>query len=249
MTPLSDALARFAGHRMILVASDFDGTLSDHGTDLAVAMPVPGAERALNELARLANVTVMLVSGRRLDDLVHRFDALAEEIVTVGEHGAEWPGREREVHPGVAVIAAGLTEITDGIGGAIVEPKLFGVTLRHEAVQQPRVAQLLEEATLFLRETTIDMDPPPRIEFGRGVIDISLSAVTKGDAVETVKASSGAEAVLYFGDDVSDESVFELMGASDVGIKVGTAPTGAQHRVEQPSEVVAALEELLSIRQ
>ena len=249
MNRFSDALARFAGQRRILIASDFDGTLAEHVPDLSAVTPVQGAEQALNELSQLPSVTVMLVSGRRLDDLLPRFAGLAGEIVTVGEHGAEWPGREPEAHPYVEILAAGLTEIADGIGGAMVERKLFGVTVRHRAVHRHRVDQLLEEASIYLRETTIDLDPAPRIEFGRGVIDVSLLPTTKGDAVESVKASVGAEAVLYFGDDISDESVFEFMRASDVGVKVGAAETCAQYRIEEPRDVVHALEELLSIRQ
>lgn len=249
MNPLSEALARFAGHRTILVASDFDGTLADHGLDLSVATPVPGAEQALNDLSQRAHVTVMLVSGRRLEDLLPRFDSLAGEIVTVGEHGAEWPGRDAEVHPNVAPLAAGLEEITAGVDGALVERKLFGVTVRHRAVAQHRIEQLLDETAGYLREATIDLDPAPRIEFGRGVIDVSLLSTTKGEAVASVKASAHAEAVLYFGDDISDEIVFERMGVTDVGVKVGVAPSRAVFRVETPNGVVEVLEELLSIRQ
>ncbi len=249
MSPLSEALARFAGHRTVLVASDFDGTLANHGRDLAVATPMPGAEQALNELSQRANVTVMLVSGRRLADLIPRFDSLAKEIVTVGEHGAEWPDRDTGAHAAVEPLAAGLEEITAGVGGAIVERKLFGVTLRHRAVAPHRLEQLLDETAGYLREATIDLDPVPRIEFGRGVVDVSLLSTTKADAVESVRTRANAEGVLYFGDDISDESVFERLGASDVGVKVGTAASRATFRVADPDGVVKVLEELLSIRQ
>ena len=131
----------------------------------------------------------------------------------------------------------------------MVERKLFGVTLRHRTVAPQRVDQLLDEAALYLREVTAGLDPAPRVEFASGVIDVSLLATTKGDAVATVRASAGAEAVLYFGDDVSDESVFELLGPSDIGVKVGAAGTRAGHRLGEPRDVVAALEELLSLRQ
>lgn len=249
MNRLSDALARFAGLRRILIASDFDGTLADHGPDLDAATPVPGAEQALNDLSRLSNVTVMLVSGRRLDDLIPRFPALAGDVVTVGEHGAEWPGRDPVAHPLVDVLAAGLTEIASGVEGAVVERKLFGVALRHRAVEEGRGDQLLEEASIFLRETSTGVDPAPRVEFGRGVVDVSLLSTTKADAVDSVKAQVGADAVLYFGDDVSDESVFERMGSADVGVKVGIAQSSAAFRVGEPRAVVEALEQLISIRQ
>ena len=174
---------------------------------------------------------------------------MADGIVTVGEHGAEWPGRSRDVHPLVDVLAEGLSEITAGIEGAMVERKLFGVTMRHRAVAQPRIDQLLDEAALYLREVTAALDPAPRVEFGQGVIDVSLLSTTKGDAVDSIRTSVDVEAVLYFGDDVSDESVFELMGPSDIGVKVGVAESRAEYRLGGPRDVVHALEELLSRRQ
>ena len=245
MSLLSEALARFAGHRRILVASDFDGTLADHATPT----PLPGVEQVLNDLSRLSGVTVMLISGRRLDDLRSRFHSLEGGIVTVGEHGAEWPGSDPEVHPYVEILADGLSEITAEVQGAEVERKLFSLAIKYRAVASHRVGQLLEEAEIFLREAVIDLDPEPRVEFGKGVIDVSLLSTTKGDAVESVRAAVGAEAVAYFGDDVSDESVFEALGAFDVGVKVGASPSRARYRVGEPRSVVSALEELVSIRQ
>ncbi len=249
MTQFSDALALFAGHRRILVASDFDGTLSDHGPDLDASAPVPGAEAVINAVARLSNVTVMLVSGRRLGDLLPRFPDLAADVVAVGEHGSEWPDREPTQHPAVERLASGLDEIASAIPGAIIERKLFGITLRHRGVETGRIEQLLEETAAFLREAASDLGMTPRVEYGRGVVDVSLLSTTKGDAVRSVKRTSGADAVLFFGDDVSDESVFEVLGSEDVGVKVGPAPSIARHRVPDPRRVVAVLEELLYLRQ
>jgi trehalose 6-phosphate phosphatase len=239
----------FAGHRRILVACDFDGTLSDHGPDLDAAMPVDGAIDVVNAIARLSNVTFMLVSGRRLDDLRPRFPALAAEVIAVGEHGSEWPGREPTAHPDVDRLVSGLTEIASGVPGAIVEAKLFGITLRHRGVDADRLAQLLEETAAYLRESTGRLDPAPRVEFGRGVVDVSLLSTTKADAVESVRRSASADAVLFFGDDVSDESVFAALGREDIGVKVGSAPSVASYRVPAPRHVVSTLEELLYLRQ
>ncbi|MGH3649194.1 MAG: trehalose-phosphatase, partial [Acidimicrobiia bacterium] len=61
-----------------------------------------------------------------------------------------------------------------------------------------------------------------------------------GDAVRDL-ANRGA-AVLYIGDDITDETVFEVLGDADVGIKVGSGPTAAKFRVESVSDVVAILE-------
>jgi trehalose 6-phosphate phosphatase len=249
VTQLSEALALFAGHRRILIASDFDGTLSHHGPDLDSVAPVPGAEDVINAIAGLSNVTVMLVSGRRLDDLRPRFPDLAAGVIVVGEHGSEWPDREPTEHPAVDPLVSGLGEIAAAIPGAVVERKLFGLTLRHRGVDVGRVEQLLEETAAFMREAASNLGVSPRVEFGRGVVDVSLLSTTKGDAVQSMRRTSGADAVLFFGDDVSDESVFEVLGSEDVGVKVGPAPSIAHHRVPDPRHVVAILEELLYLRQ
>jgi trehalose 6-phosphate phosphatase len=58
----------------------------------------------------------------------------------------------------------------------------------------------------------------------------------------------GADAVLYFGDDVTDEHAFEVMRGHDVSVKVGGGETAARHRVETSEQVAEALRLLVSLR-
>lgn len=246
---LSEALATFAGHRRILVASDFDGTLSDLVARPDDAKPVPGAVEVLESLASAPYVNVVLVSGRRLPDLAARFTKLPDGVEMIGEHGSVRTDSQQSSHPDIDRLVAGLEDMTTGVEGAQVEAKLTSVTLHIRNVDVAAAGPLADRAATFLREATAGMTPRPRVEVGRGVVEVPLSHLTKADAVNDVREEHGADAVIFFGDDISDESVFESLGPQDVGVKVGSAPSAAHYRVADPRHVVAALEQLAFLRQ
>jgi trehalose 6-phosphate phosphatase len=50
-----------------------------------------------------------------------------------------------------------------------------------------------------------------------------------------------ADAVAYFGDDVTDEDAFRALGPRDVTVKVGDGETAARFRVEHPEDAAEAL--------
>lgn len=248
MIELSDALETFAGHRRILVASDFDGTLSDLVDRPDDARPVEGATEVLVSLARAPYVHVVLVSGRRLDDLERRFGGPLPGVTMIGEHGSIRSDSERLPHPEVERLVGGLESLASGFEGSQVEAKLTSVTLHFRNVATADQEAVADQAAAYLRDATSDLTPRPRVEVGRGVVEVPLSSVTKSDAVLDAQGTCGADAVIYFGDDISDESVFEGLRSHDVGVKVGSAPSAARYRLAEPRHVVSALEQLVYLR-
>lgn len=246
---LSEALATFAGHRRILVASDFDGTLSDLVARPEDATPVPGATEVLEALAGAPYVNVVLVSGRRLPDLAARFSTAPAGVGMIGEHGSVRSDSQGSSHPDIDRLVAGLEDLATGIEGAEIEAKLTSVTLHIRNVADDESGPLAERAAAYLSEATARITPRPRVEIGRGVVEVPLSPLTKADAVNDVRRDHGADAVIFFGDDVSDESVFESLGPQDIGVKVGSAPSAARYRLADPRHVVVALEQLAYLRQ
>ncbi len=63
----------------------------------------------------------------------------------------------------------------------------------------------------------------------------------KGEAVDILRDRCEATAVLFLGDDVTDEKAFARLRAGDVGVKVGPGETLAGYRVDDPADVAVAL--------
>ena len=79
------------------------------------------------------------------------------------------------------------------------------------------------------------------IRHGKGVVELSVVNSQKSDAVNVLRQRVGATAVIFIGDDVTDESVFEILNGPDVGVKVGDGPTAAPWHVDEPQDVAHLL--------
>jgi len=131
-----EALAALARTPRLLVALDFDGTLSPLVDEPMAARMLPAARDAVAALVAAPDTTVALVSGRSLPDL----RVIAEHdddspILLVGSHGAEhWvPGAgELPRTDDAAALAlrdrlrAEAEDLVADIPGAWIEPKTFG---------------------------------------------------------------------------------------------------------------------------
>lgn len=89
---------------------------------------------------------------------------------------------------------------------------------------------------------------------GKSVVEIAVRSTTKADGVawarERVAEGAGVAldgvAVLFAGDDTTDEYALEALGPGDIGIKVGEGETAASIRVRDESELVQVLQAVLS---
>ena len=61
---------------------------------------------------------------------------------------------------------------------------------------------------------------------GKAVLEMAVVQVSKGAAIDTLRARLGADAVLFVGDDVTDETAFARLRPGDVGVKVGEGDDG-----------------------
>ena len=75
---------------------------------------------------------------------------------------------------------------------------------------------------------------------GKAVLEMAVVQVSKGAAIDTLRGRLGADAVLFVGDDVTDETAFARLRPGDVGVKVGEGDTAAGYRVGTPEDVTDA---------
>lgn len=199
-----------------VVALDFDGTLADIVPDPEQARAHPGAVPALVALApHVASVAV--ITGRPAEVAV-RYGGFAgvpglEHLVVLGHYGAErWDAVSSAVHappphPGVAAARAelpGLLERFDAWQGTWTEDKGRAVAVHTRRAADP------QGAFDALRAPLADLADRHglMLEPGRLVLELRPPGMDKGVALAEYVRETGAETVVYGGDDLGDLPAF-----------------------------------------
>ncbi len=249
MTPdgaFERALRAAARRAALLVAVDFDGTIAPLVADRDAAAVLPAAAAALARLARQPGTTVAVVTGRGRDDAERRLGPLAAVVAVVGSHGAE-DGPAEDGAPAVppswpARLAAMAHGAAAGLAGVDVESKPFGVALHHRRAARSDAARAVHRLRRGLRALRAAPDAPAiAVLRGHRVVELTWSTADKGWALARLRRAAGADAVVFLGDDRTDERAFATLGLADVGVKVGAGATAARWRVDGPAAAAALL--------
>lgn len=248
---LAQALAALAAERSVLIALDFDGTLAPFVDAPGQARATPRAKAAIARLRTLPHTAVAYVSGRPIESLARVTEARDDELL-IGSHGVEvrldGGTTELELEPRertlLAAMDAELERLVTEHPGAHLErkPAGFGV---HTRLLEHEDAAVLETAALAAAEA---LGPEITVRGGKDVVEFAVRGATKGDGVRRLRKHLGASAVLFAGDDVTDEDGFRVLTGADVGIKVGEGATAARYRVADPDQLADALEMLADAR-
>lgn len=250
---LQGALDRAAAADRLLVALDFDGVLAPEVDDPDDARALPASLAALLALRELPGTTVALVSGRSLASL-DRVGGMPTAVPLVGSHGLELRLSSEDVRPAVSAadaervvaLRSRLEQLVARVEGAWIEDKPAGLAVHSRLVANADDAAALGTA---VREAAAAADRGLTVRDGKNVVEFSVRDATKGDGLRALAERFSPDAVLFAGDDVTDEDALAVLGPDDVGIKVGWAPTIAPFRVADPAAVAAVLEHLLRSRE
>lgn len=242
---LQRALIAAAAMPRLLVASDFDGTMAPIVDNPADARPLSDAADALGRLATLPDTAAALISGRALE-VLRSLSGYAQgwSVHLVGSHGAEFTsGFTHDIdHALLDRITAELNAIAADKPGVTVETKPASVALH---VRNASTAD--GEAALHAARAASGSWDAQATE-GKAVLEFAVIQTDKGLALDILREQENASAVVFFGDDVTDEKAFRRLGDSDVGVKVGPGESLATYRVDSPDDVAAALQFLLAER-
>ncbi len=231
---------------VLLVASDYDGTLAPIVSDPRRAFPRRETMVALKRLAAMSNTHVALISGRALQDLA-TLTGSPQAIRLVGSHGSEFDlDFSQRLDPEAAKLLAEvrqeLVAIAHRDSGAALEDKPASIAFHFRNVADTELGQEMAEAVLA--------GPAKRggvyTRRGKMVVELTVVPTDKGAALDTIRGEIGASAVIYLGDDITDEDAFTTLRGPDVAIKIGNGDSAATARLEDPNEVsryLAALAE------
>jgi trehalose 6-phosphate phosphatase len=238
---LDEALRTFAGHRPLLIASDYDGVLSRLVGDPSAAAPEPGAAEVVGRLAAVNGVTVAMVSGRGVRDL-QATSGFTGPVRWVGSHGAELDGPlTGELAERRDALVRLLEPVVTRVAGARLEVKPASVAVHVREVPDRLAAVALLEDVDALADASLTKKP------GKEVLELAVTDADKGTALRRLRTETAATAALYLGDDVTDEDGFRALEPDDVTVKVGEGDTAARFRVADVPGAVAVLQRLVEL--
>ncbi|MBM7505133.1 trehalose 6-phosphate synthase/phosphatase [Agromyces aurantiacus] len=250
--PVRAAIARLAEVPRLLVALDFDGTLAPIVDRPDEARATDRARAAIERLADSDDTRVALISGRALESLK---DVAAPPVAALlsGSHGVELQldggGVTLDLRETELTRLDRLIEIVEDAAstseGAWVERKPAGIALHTRRLGASAGAALQRVA----RERVEAALPGLATRSGKNVLEFAVRASDKGEALTRLRQHSGADAVLYVGDDVTDEDAFATLETDDVGVKVGQGKSLAAYRLRGPDDVALLLELLAEQRE
>lgn len=226
----------------LLLAFDYDGTLAPIVAERQRAEMRVSTARLLVRLARLYPTAV--VSGRSRADVVRRL-AGAEVKHVIGNHGLE-PGTDLDLFADEIEAARRSLEVAlRDSPGVEIEDKRYSLSLHYRRAHRRALA------LAAIERAVADLPHPMRLVPGKLVANVvPTRAPNKGDAVLALRAKEGVAAVIYVGDDVTDEDVFRL-GEPERPISVRVGPSkssAAEYYLADQREMDALLFELIRLR-
>lgn len=244
---LRAALETLARVPILLVATDFDGTIAPIVSDPAAAEADREAMTALKALAAMPQTHVAVISGRALGDLAARTRDL-EHAHLVGSHGSEYEtGLAEALSPDAAALRGRLADYLRGLAGKHqglhVEEKPAAFALHYRNAPTDAAA-----AAVGAVEIEPARWPGVHVRHGKMVVELSVVEINKGVALKRIRQRLGATAVLFIGDDQTDEDAFATLSGPDLGIKLGESGSSAPFRVDGIPQAAQALAVLAECR-
>jgi trehalose-phosphatase len=244
----ADAVAAdvWALPRPLLLALDVDGVLAPIVSHATQARLSPGVAESLKVLAHTSSVDVAVVSGRSLDGL-RQFE-VDPAVTVVGSHGAEVRGdppptltaRQEELLTRLTRLAH--RSAADAGEGAWVELKPTSVVL-HVRQAPPATAERARDALLRAASEVEGATVKP----GHAVVELMARPADKGRAIRMLRERTRPRALMFAGDDVTDEDGFRVLDSNDIGVKVGPCDTHASRRLADPDGVRDFLQALVDL--
>jgi trehalose 6-phosphate synthase/phosphatase len=248
--PKKQLLEKFAQAEKCLLLLDFDGTLVKLQATPDLAVPDKPLQDLLQRLGSDPKNEVWIISGRNKDFLEKWLGHLP--VGLVAEHGGyikrdTWVPVIQGTPDWKDRVIAVMNEYVDTNSESFIEVKEFGVAWHYRRVEE-RLGFLISRELLTLLKNHL-YNTPVQIIDGNKVIEVKHFMAHKGSTCRNNIICGDHDFVLAFGDDKTDEDLFEqLEGDNEFSVKVGKGTTAAAYRIESVDEVLALLAELDTIQ-
>ncbi|MFN7119847.1 MAG: bifunctional alpha,alpha-trehalose-phosphate synthase (UDP-forming)/trehalose-phosphatase [Saprospiraceae bacterium] len=222
-----------------LLIFDYDGTLREFVGNPQDAIPSPEVLETLDLLANSPQNSVYIVSGRRIEELMNWFQN--DQIGLIAEHGSniKLPGTNeitsRNINQDWKDYVKNILNLyAKRCFGSFVEEKNYSLVWHYRNAPQLEGEFRAKELTNLLYEMLAGRDL--QVLPGNKIVEVRVSGVDKGAAVEFVQLADKYDFTLCIGDDTTDEDMFRvLQKEQDYTIKVGQKKVNTQAKYNTPS--------------
>jgi trehalose 6-phosphate synthase/phosphatase len=238
-----------SGHPIALFL-DYDGTLREIELEPRAATPHAGIETLLNRLSRQPKLDLTVISGRSQEDMEaflgsHPFRLIAEHGASIRRPGqSEWERLDRNInYAWKEELLAILRLYEQATPGSAIEEKHSSIVWHYRKAEKEfgdwKANQLTEELS------ALTANHPIKVRHGKKMVEVTAAENNKGTAVSRVlEQDESYEVVLCAGDDLTDESMFEVNRPGMLTVKIGPGPTLARYRLPDPAAFRQFLEEM-----
>jgi len=231
---------RFAKTHKRIIFLDYDGTLVEFKSNVEQAKPDAALYHILDQLTSDPANDVVLISGRKHENLDEWFGHLP--IYLVAEHGAWFKQQNTQWHKlgGMSNnwkqdIFPVLDTYVDRTPGTFIEEKTYSLVWHYRKAQNGLGELRANELTNTLKY--LASDKGLQLLPGNKVVEVKNMEINKGKAALTLSEKKDYDFIIAFGDDYTDEDIFKSLPDSAVTIKVGSNLSAAKFYMRNPAEV------------
>jgi trehalose 6-phosphate phosphatase len=241
LAPQHIAVLRTCAQRRVLLAFDYDGTLSPIApTPERALLPAPTG-RLLTEVAK--RYPTVVISGRALADIATRVSGIGVTRV-FGNHGLESSGTLSHPHPEVRTWVEQLRTQLGDQPGVVIEDKIHSLSVHFRSA--PDHEQALQVILPVVRTL-----PGVRIICGAAAVNLlPKDAANKGTALQRAFDETASEKAIYVGDDETDEDAFAaLKPGTLLAIRIGASvESQARYHLDAQESIDLLLQAFLDSR-
>jgi trehalose 6-phosphate synthase/phosphatase len=232
--PVEKLVRAYRAARTRMLFLDYDGTLVGYAPRPEGAVPPPGLAGMLERLAADPGNYVVVVSGRRPQDLDNWMGSVPG-LWLAAEHGALLRPPSFEWQPLRGALESGwkdrvrpvLEHFRQRVPGSLVEEKELSIAWHYRMADPEFAGWVANEMTALLEGALADTEF--RASKGRKLVEVKPAWANKGAIIERILAlASSPEFILAAGDDRTDEDMFTKLDDQAWTIHVGRGPSAAR---------------------
>ena len=227
---------------------DYDGTLAEIALTPLEAKPKPELLEILEKLSDNPQNTIVIVSGRRHEELDVWLGQLP--IFFVAEHGLLAKDRDGEWVPTMELDTSWKEEVQplveryhERIKGSLVENKTNAIVWHYRTAEDTAEAETAEKE-LFAELEPICNRLGLKLMRGKMIIEVMPKGYDKGSAVKFWQNKGNWDFMLVAGDDTTDEDMFKAAPETALTTKIGAGETVARLHINSPAEMRGLLDKL-----